>query len=225
MKRYQVMIDGTISSQSFSFDELLEEGLLDDYDDKIKVRATSEIKWYVAREYPFHLSESQNVQTDYIINEDGTVTRKNNNKGKNSASSMPKGSRVNEYGQVERTISTNIQRDSRLELSTDSLYLTGIGGSRSITVTTNGSWNISLNASSWVHLSQNGNRLTVRIDKNNSSEPRTDCFKLKSGNKEKRVDIYQSGDNSSNLDNSGCSWIVWFAFIIIGARILYHMFN
>lgn len=235
MKRYQIMIDGAISSQSFCLDELLELGVLDEYDDKIKVRATDENIWYVAREYPFHLSEKQNT-SDNIVNDDGTGTRKKElTKCTSSTSSTHNGYSINEYGQVVRFGNTNTRRNSRLKLSTDSLYLTDSGGgSRSITVTSDGPWSISRNSASWVHLSQSNDTLTVRIDANSGSEARTDYFKIKSGDKERRVNIYQSGSStpntssssssSSSSSNGGCSWGIWAA-LIIGARILYHLLN
>lgn len=229
MRRYQVMIDDAVSSQSFSLDELLEAGLLDDYDVNIKVRATNETAWQIAREYPFHLSESNTINSnDYVVNEDGTVTRKKkkNSEGGNTITpSTPRGYRIDEYGQVVRT-GGNHSNASRLDLSTDSLHFTSSSGSRSITVTTNGTWNISLGAASWVHLSQSGSNLTVRVDQNYSSDSRTDYFELKSGNKEKRVNIYQSGSSSSSSSSStsssddGCAWIIWLFLISVGIRIL-----
>lgn len=225
------MIDDTISSQSFSLDELLEAGLLDDYDVNIKVRATNETTWQIAREYPFHLSESNTISNnDYVVNEDGTVTRKKKKNYEGSGtttSSTPRGYRIDEYGQVVRT-GGNHSNSSRLDLSTDSLHFTSSSGSRSITVTTNGAWNISLDAASWVHLSQSGSNLTVRVDQNYSSDSRTDYFKLKSGDKEKMVNIYQSGSSSSsnystsNDDNDGCVWLFWIA---VGIGILAAIFG
>lgn len=224
MKKYQVMIDDTVSSQSFTLDELLEAGLLDDYDVNIKVRATNETRWQIAREYPFHLSESSTISNnDYVVNEDGTVTRKKkkNSGGSGTTSpSTPRGYRIDEYGQVVRS-EANHSNSSRLDLSTDSLYFMSSSDSRSITVTTNGSWSISVGAASWVHLSQSGSNLTVRVDQNFSSDSRSDYFKLKSGDKEKRVDIYQSGNSSSSTsssssdNNDGCAWLFWIAVGIV----------
>lgn len=74
MKHYFVMIDNDVSSKTFTFDELINYGLLDDYDEHIKVKATDESMWQVAREYPFHISEMANP--NFVVNEDGTVTRK-----------------------------------------------------------------------------------------------------------------------------------------------------
>ena len=94
------MIDDTVSSQSFSLDELLEAGLLDDYDVNIKVRATNETTWQIAREYPFHLSESSAISNnDYVVNEDGTVTRKKKKSSGGSSTttpSTPRGYRIDE---------------------------------------------------------------------------------------------------------------------------------
>lgn len=232
MRKYQVMIDDTVSSQSFSLDELLEAGLLDDYDVNIKVRATNETTWQIAREYPFHLSESSAISNnDYVVNEDGTVTRKKKKSSGGSSTTTPstsRGYRIDEYGQVVRT-GGNYSNSSRLDLSTDSLHFTSSSGSRTITVTTNGTWDISVDAASWAHLSQSGSNLTVRVDQNYSSDSRSDYFKLKSGDKEKRVDIYQSGSSSassssssSSDDNEGCVWLFWIA---VGIGILAAIFG
>ena len=231
MRKYQVMIDDTVSSQSFSLDELLEAGLLDDYDVNIKVRATNETTWQIAREYPFHLSESSAISNnDYVVNEDGTVTRKKKKSSGGSSTTTPsttRGNRIDEYGQVVRT-GGNYSNSSRLDLSTDSLHFTSSSGSRTITVTTNGTWDISVDAASWAHLSQSGSNLTVRVDQNYSSDSRSDYFKLKSGDKEKRVDIYQSGSSSasssssSSDDNEGCVWLFWIA---VGIGILAAIFG
>ena len=232
MRKYQVMIDDTVSSQSFSLDELLEAGLLDDYDVNIKVRATNETTWQIAREYPFHLSESSAISNnDYVVNEDGTVTRKKKKSSGGSSTTTPstsRGYRIDEYGQVVRT-GGNYSNSSRLDLSTDSLHFTSSSGSRTITVTTNGTWDISVDAASWAHLSQSGSNLTVRVDQNYSSDSRSDYFKLKSGDKEKRIDIYQSGSSSassssssSSDDNEGCVWLFWIA---VGIGILAAIFG
>lgn len=197
MKKYQVMIDDVIFSQSFTLDELLDAGLLDDYDVNIKVRAPNETTWQVAREYPFNLN------------------------GNSSPNSPLRGNRIDEYGQVIRIGTTNNSNTSRLELSTNSLHFTSDGGSRSITINANEEWQISLDAASWVHLSKSGSNLMVMTDQNYSSESRTDYFKLKSGNIEKKIDIYQSAPTSSN-DNDGCSWIFWIA---IGIGILAAIFS
>ena len=226
------MIDDTVSSQSFSLDELLEAGLLDDYDVNIKVRATNETTWQIAREYPFHLSESSAISNnDYVVNEDGTVTRKKKKSSGGSSTTTPstsRGYRIDEYGQVVRT-GGNYSNSSRLDLSTDSLHFTSSSGSRTITVTTNGTWDISVDAASWAHLSQSGSNLTVRVDQNYSSDSRSDYFKLKSGDKEKRIDIYQSGSSSassssssSSDDNEGCVWLFWIA---VGIGILAAIFG
>ena len=76
MPVYQVMIDDVVSSKSYSFDDLINSGFLDDYDVSIKIRATNETIWQIAREYPFHLSESNINDKNYAINENSYVKRK-----------------------------------------------------------------------------------------------------------------------------------------------------
>lgn len=232
MNSYQVEIDGEQLPNSFTFDELIENGLLDERDEHIKIKLVEETDWVIALDYPFSISEK-----NFRLNEDGTVTRKKknmgNSNGDSSPSSIPRGYRIDEYGQVVRIGTTNNSNTSRLELSTTSLHFTSYGGSRSITINANEEWQISLNAASWVHLTKSGNNLMVMADQNYGSGSRTDYFRLKSGNVEKRVDIYQSGSSSGiqntpssvsgdSNDEDGCSWIFWIA---IGIGILAAIFS
>ena len=75
MRQYQVKIDEEVLSRLFTLDEMLESGLLDDYDTNIKVKALEESVWRVARDYPFPESESTSVQNNFVVNNDGTITR------------------------------------------------------------------------------------------------------------------------------------------------------
>lgn len=87
---YKVKIDNNELPNVFTLDELLENGLLDDYDVNILVKQDSDQDWTVAREYPFSQTESGGV---YTINESESVTRKVSNMGNYS---------VNEDGSVNR---------------------------------------------------------------------------------------------------------------------------
>ena len=95
MKKYQVMIEGEIASQTFTLDEMLELGLLDDYDENIKIKLYEEFVWQVARDYPFHISEADSLNSNFVVNNDGTVTRKKSNKNGG-------GYTIDEYGQIKR---------------------------------------------------------------------------------------------------------------------------
>lgn len=229
MNSYQVEIDGEQLPNSFTFDELIENGLLDEKDEHIKIKLVEETDWVIALDYPFSISEK-----NFRLNEDGTVTRKKknmgNSNGNSSSSSIPRGYRIDEYGQIVRTNNSNA---SRLELSKEALYFTYSGGYGYIIVNTGGEWHISMNAASWVNLTKSGDVLIVKVNQNYGSDYRTDYFKLKSGNVEKRVDIYQSGSSSGiqntpssvsddSNDNDGCSWILWIA---IGISILAAIFS
>lgn len=97
MKKYQVMIEGEIASQTFTLDEMLELGLLDDYDENIKVKVSGESFWQVAREYPFHISEADSTSPGFVVNNDGTVTRKKTNKNN-------RGYTIDEYGQIKSRV-------------------------------------------------------------------------------------------------------------------------
>lgn len=209
MIRYQVKIEGDTSSQSYTLDELLEVGLLDDYDDKILVRAVGEEKWQVALNYPFYISEQSSNINGFYVNKDGTVTRYK------SSSASSQGYKIDKFGQIRRTASN---RSARLDLSTCSLSFLSGGGSSIITITANDTWSISVGSASWVSLSKNENSLKVIVGANNSSSSRTDYFKLKSGNIEKRVDIYQAERTTSTTfsdDGIGCGWVIFIISIII----------
>ena len=95
MKKYQVKIDGEVASQTYTLDEMLELGLLDDYDENIKIKLFEESVWQVARDYPFHISEANSSGSNFVVNNDGTVTRKNSNKNNG-------GYTIDEYGQIKR---------------------------------------------------------------------------------------------------------------------------
>ena len=87
---------------------------------------------------------------------------------------------------------------TRLSVSTDNVSFSSSGGSRTITVSTDGEWRISTETNSWGHTSINGNTVTLRVDANNG-DSRTDYFVIKSGNIEKRINISQDGSLATYL--------------------------
>lgn len=95
MNKYQVKIDDSVLPDSYSFDELIDNGLLDERDEQIQVRLIEESEWIVARDYPFANSETpknnyivnveQNASNNvarmagyYTLNPDGTINRPGN---------------------------------------------------------------------------------------------------------------------------------------------------
>ena len=74
MNSYQVKIDEEELPNSFTFDELIENGLLDERDEHIKIKLIEETEWIIARDYPFSISEKSSSD-NYRLNEDGSVTR------------------------------------------------------------------------------------------------------------------------------------------------------
>lgn len=86
-----------------------------------------------------------------------------------------------------------------LSLSSQELNFEASGGTKTITITTNSSWSISTDMVSWGHLSKDGNVLRVRLDPNTSSSSRTDWFKIKAGDVEKRVNVTQKGCPDNTL--------------------------
>ena len=70
--KYQVKIDDSVMPELYTFDQLIDEGLLDEVDEKIKVRLNGEDVWQTARSYPFAEVEhrSREQQTHNIIHDD-----------------------------------------------------------------------------------------------------------------------------------------------------------
>lgn len=89
---------------------------------------------------------------------------------------------------------------TRLSVSTENVSFSYTGGSRTITVSTDGEWQISTGTAGWGHTSISGNTITLKIDENTSSSSRTDYFVIKSGSKEKRINITQTADNTPRAE-------------------------
>ena len=101
-----------------------------------------------------------------------------------------------------KTIRVNITQEGNTGFTVSSQHLdfSASGGTKIITVSSVDNWDISVGTVSWGHVTKNGNQLTVRIDANNSTSPRSDYFKIAAGSKSLRIDIKQSGNSyiSSN---------------------------
>ena len=99
---------------------------------------------------------------------------------------------VNYPKDQEASVNVSSTSVSYLRVSDDNLSFSQSGGTQSITVYTDGEWDISTDTYDWGHLTRSGNTLTLRVDANSGSD-RTDYFIIKSGPYEKQVDIFQSG--------------------------------
>ena len=91
---------------------------------------------------------------------------------------------------------------SHMTVSAEDESFTHKGGSRTITVTTDGFWKISKGTKEWGHISINGNTITLSIEENSSAATRTDYFVIKSGSKEQRINISQEGKPATRLSVS-----------------------
>ncbi|MDR0983001.1 MAG: zinc-ribbon domain-containing protein [Culturomica sp.] len=87
---------------------------------------------------------------------------------------------------------------TRLDVSTTEASFNADGGSRTITVSTDGEWKISTGTNTWGHTSINGNTITLRVDANNGYR-RTGYFIVKSGSIEKKIEISQDGTLATYL--------------------------
>ena len=105
-------------------------------------------------------------------------------------------------GSKEKRI--NISQDgkpaTRLSVSTENISFGKDGGSRTITVSTNGKWEIGVGTASWGHTNISGNTITLRVDKNNTGDERTDYFTVVAGDKKVRINITQAGGPSAEVN-------------------------
>lgn len=87
---------------------------------------------------------------------------------------------------------------TRLDVSTSDVKFSANGGSRTIEIYTDGEWSISTGTENWAHTTISGNTITLRVNANDG-DSRTDYFVVKSGSKEKRINISQGGSLATYL--------------------------
>lgn len=107
---------------------------------------------------------------------------------------------VVEVEEVPATEEVYTPSTTYLRVSDDDIYISADGGSRDITVYTDGNWYVDVDVASWGHLSKYSDSVTLRVDPNASSSSRTDYFILKSGDYTKRINITQSGNTAPSGD-------------------------
>lgn len=71
--KYQVKIEDSILPDLYTFDQLINSGLLDDVDEKIKIRLYGDSTWVTARSFPF--SDLEDKQSSHITIEDKRYSR------------------------------------------------------------------------------------------------------------------------------------------------------
>ena len=67
--KYQVKIEESILPQLYTFDQLIDAGLLDEVDEKIKVRLNGDSTWVTARSFPFSDLENKHSTHRVSVNE------------------------------------------------------------------------------------------------------------------------------------------------------------
>ncbi len=72
-RRYEVKIDDSVLPELYTFDQLIEKGILDDVDEHIKVRQHGESNWVTARRYPFIDLENNVHQSHPSHNKDDAL--------------------------------------------------------------------------------------------------------------------------------------------------------
>lgn len=108
---------------------------------------------------------------------------------------------INVRGQEKRiNITQSGKQATYLNVSQSNISLSSSGGRRTITVSTDGTWEISVGTASWIDMSRSGNTITLNIENNDGSDDRDDYFKISAGSLEKKVTINQSGDHSPKAE-------------------------
>ena len=87
-----------------------------------------------------------------------------------------------------------------LELSETDVSVSHLGGTRTIYVSTDGTWEFGTDTESWIDFSRSGNTITLNISSYSGSSDRSDYFTIKSGNLEKRINITQTADNDPRAE-------------------------
>lgn len=140
-----------------------------------------------------HLSKNGNVLTLRVDANTATSSRS----GYFELVSGEKKIRVNitQEGAVGAKQTNTSQKGSAavLSVSTENLEFSSSGGTKTITIIAEESWDIVAKTFSWEHFTKNGNQLIVKLDENISTASRSDWFTIKSGDKEKRIEIFQEG--------------------------------
>lgn len=101
-----------------------------------------------------------------------------------------------------KNIRVNIKQSgaNTLSVSSSNLSFESSGGTKTITVTSSKAWSIGTKTYDWGHLSSTSNTVCVRIDPNTTSNIRTDYFTIKSGNLEKKINIFQAASSSTTIE-------------------------
>lgn len=125
------------------------------------------------------------------------VAKKKSSVGASStkSSARPKSSstvRKKSSGSSTKVTNKTVKR-AYLMISSESAHFGSEGGTMTFTVSSSGPWYVNVNTASWGHVTRSGNTLTLRVEANTGITSRSDYFKIKSGNIEKRIDIYQNG--------------------------------
>lgn len=170
-----------------------------------------------------------NINSEYRINEDGSITHinnggngKNNNSGGSSGikwfiliaiiigiviaiANSESGSSSQDSDIVEDTVVEVVDATpstTYLRVSDDDIYMNSDGGSEEITIYTDGDWYINVDVAAWGHLTKYSDSVILKLDKNTSHSSRTDYFEIKAGTYTKRVNITQYGntDPSAEID-------------------------
>ena len=93
----------------------------------------------------------------------------------------------------------------KLDISATSAYFDENGGTKKFNISSNQTWHIDVNTTSWGRLYKDGNTLTLKVEKNMQTESRRDFFVIKSEDKKIRVDITQAAGSPYLLVNGRAS--------------------
>lgn len=103
---------------------------------------------------------------------------------------------------------STVPNEATLSVSQSDLYFEASGGTKTITVSCSTDWSVGLEIRGWVHLTRNGNRLTIQVDANNKFNSRKDYFLIQAGGKTKIINIHQDGNSSIADATVDSIWVI-----------------
>ncbi len=180
--------------------------LFNSFEETKTIKISSKESWYIGTNIASwgHLSQSGN---DLIVKVDKNVSRDSR-----------KDWFTIKTANAEKMIKiTQEGMPAYLSVSTDSLHFDSHEGSQMISVNTNLEWDISRQTAGWGHLYKKGNTLSVSVDKNTMSEPRSDYFRIKSEDNEVTVNVFQDGNPNIRTFNQlydNCMWGISVGYVL-----------
>ena len=157
----------------------------------------SDIDWYIDKK-PSSWVHAYKRGSDLYV----SIDKNNASQSRSDCFSI-----CNGYETCNINISQSGKTVTYLNVSSSNMSFSNSGGTQTINVESNRDWYIGVKPSSWVRATKSGNNLYVSVDKNNSTQSRSDYFTINNGDKTCSVRISQTGESPYlNVSTSNISF-------------------